>query len=443
MRLILAAVALTLACSAGPRAGVARVDITPAGPIWLGGYAARTHPSVGVELPLYARALALEDGRGGRAVIVTAELLALPGVIVEPVAAEAYKRYGLERAALVFNGAHTHSGPVIEGHLSLTRPPDAANARIVAAYGETLKQKLVEVIGAALSDLKPATLSFGYGEAGFAMNRRQPTPKGVIIGANPEGPVDHRVPVLRVSLPGGKLRALLFGYACHNTTLTGDFYKLSGDYAGFAMSEIEHQTPGVVALFMQLCAGNQDPQPRGTLDLTRAHGHELAAAVMQVATGRMAPVSGPLRTAFLTTELPFAAHTRQQFVEEAKDPNKYKARRARNVLRLYDEGHNPLFARLPVQAIRFAHGFTLLALGGEPMVEYDLWARQSFPKEPLMMAGYSNHVPGYIPTAAMFTEGGYEPEESMIYYGMPGPFTPEVETRVKEAVRTVMERVRR
>ena len=43
----------------------------------------------------------------------------------------------------------------------------------------------------------------------------------------------------------GKLRAVLFAYACHNTTLPGDFYQVSGDYAGFAEAEVEVRQPGV------------------------------------------------------------------------------------------------------------------------------------------------------------------------------------------------------
>jgi len=77
-------------------------------------------------------------------------------------------------------------------------------------------------------------VSYGFGEAGFAMNRREPTAKGIRIGVNPSGPSDHQVPVLLVASPDGQRRAILFAYACHNTTLTGDSYELSGDYAGVA-----------------------------------------------------------------------------------------------------------------------------------------------------------------------------------------------------------------
>jgi hypothetical protein len=75
------------------------------------------------------------------------------------------------------------------------------------------------------------------------MNRRSPTAQGYTIFSNADGPVDHDVPVLLVTTPDGKkTRAILFGYACHNTTL--DFYQFCGDYAGFAQQYIERRIRG-------------------------------------------------------------------------------------------------------------------------------------------------------------------------------------------------------
>ena len=69
------------------------------------------------------------------------------------------------------------------------------------------------------------------------MNRRLPTPKGYANSPNPDGPVDHDVPVLRVTDAEGKPRAVLFGYACHNTNM-GDLH-FRGDYAGYAQEYLE------------------------------------------------------------------------------------------------------------------------------------------------------------------------------------------------------------
>jgi hypothetical protein len=436
---------LALQALAGPsiRAGAARIDITPEGPVWMSGYAARNKPSEGVLMPLWAKALALEDARGNRAVIVTTDLIGLPMELTDLVAARAMEKYKLDRASLVFNASHTHTGPVVRGNLSVMESQQPPHREALAAYRQTLQQKLLDVIGAALADLAPAELAFAYGEARFGVNRRQFTPTGVVIGVNPDGPVDPRVPVLRVTSPSGKVRALLFGYACHNTTLTAEFYQLSGDYAGFAQAELEKEFPGAVALFVQLCGGDQNPNPRSKLEYAEQHGRTLAAEVARVARTAMSPAGGRIRAAYQLAALPFAPRTREQFEQELKDANVFRQRRARLMLQLYDERREPRQLRYPVQAVRLERGFTLIALGGEVVVDYALWAYRTWPQERLMVAGYSNDVACYIPSARILREGGYEAVDSMIYYGQPGPFTEEVEARIQDAVRQVMKRVGR
>src|SRR4051794_16730312 len=87
---------LVLCCTgllqaAGYKAGVASQIITPAVPIYLTGYANRTHPSDGVVHDIKAKALAIEDNSKGRLVIVTTDLIGLPRSISDLVAARVSK----------------------------------------------------------------------------------------------------------------------------------------------------------------------------------------------------------------------------------------------------------------------------------------------------------------------------------------------------------------
>lgn len=414
------------------RAGVSRISITPRESIWLSGYAARTHPSTGIRQEIWAKALAIESRKGGRVVLVSTDLIGLPRSISDQVAARALAQYGLDRSDLVLNSSHTHTGPMVRGNLVNIGALDAAQSQIVAAYGQDLVEKLVAIIGAALGALRPAKIEFGQGECGFAANRRPFAAR----------PVDHSVPVLRVSAEDGKVLAILFGYACHNTTLTGEFYEISGDYAGYSQTAVEDAFPGSTAMFFMLCGGDQNPDPRSTLELAQQHGGTLAREVVRVARQPLAPVSGPIRTAFRIVDLPLAVHTRPQFEEERKDANPFKARRAEMMLTAYDERRVPRSVPYPVQAVGFQRGFLLVALGGEVVVDYALWLKREFSNQPLMAAGYSNDVMCYIPSARVLREGGYEAVDSMIYYALPGPFNDEVEARVQDAVRGVIERVR-
>ena len=427
------------------KAGVGRLKITPEGPIWMSGYAARKHPSEGVVCDLWAKALAIQDAKGSRVVIVATDVIGLPRAISDLVAARVQKEYGLERARLVLNSSHTHTGPVLRGNLETMFDLTEPDRQRIRQYSQKLSDDLVAVVGAALGDLQPAQLSYGHGRASFAINRRELTPKGMRIGLNPNGPTDPDVPVLRVTAPDGRLRAVLFGYACHNTTLGGDYYQITGDYAGFAQMEVEKAHPGATAMFLELCGADQNPNPRGKLELAQQHGQALGAEVNRVLAGGLKRVRGPIRAAFQVTELAFAPHTRETFEQRLKDSNPYIVSNARSMLKAYDEGRPVRRTPYPVQAVRFGKDLTLVALGGEVVVDYVLRAKRDFnaAREPLIVAGYSNDVMCYIPSVRVLKEGGYEAVDSMYYYDQPGPLAEDVEERVFTAIRNVLKRVGR
>jgi hypothetical protein len=437
---LLCAVSLT---AADYKAGTGRILITPDKPIYMSGYASRDHPSEGVIHDLWAKALAIEDHKGNRVVIVTTDLVGLPRSISDIVAARVEKAYGIDRAQLVLNSSHTHTGPLIRHNLETMFELKPEDSQVVADYAATLTEKLVMVVGAALKDLAPANVWFGNGRATFAINRRENTPKGVIIGENPAGPVDPDVPVVKVTAPDGKLRAVLFGYACHNTTLTGQFYRISGDYAGFAQIAIEEANPGATALFVMLCGGDQNPHPRSTLELARQHGGELAAEVNRVLGEKLTRVHGATRAAFQITELGFAPQSREGFEARLQETNVYRVRHAKAMLRLYDDGNPIRRYSYPVQAIQFGRDLTFVALGGEVVVDYALRIKREYGSKGIIVAGYSNDVMSYIPSLRVLKEGGYEASDSMIYYGLPGPYDEQVEDHIMTTVGQVMKRVGR
>src|SRR5690242_6022469 len=95
------------------RAGLARVDITPRGPVWMSGYAARTHPSEGALNRLWAKALAIESSPGARIVIVSSDLVGIPRELSDEVVAKLKKQHGLNRSQFLINASHTHTGPIV------------------------------------------------------------------------------------------------------------------------------------------------------------------------------------------------------------------------------------------------------------------------------------------------------------------------------------------
>jgi hypothetical protein len=443
MRTLLIATLFLITCSASDwKAGVARLKITPEKPIFLSGYASRKKPSEGVKQELWAKALAIEDKKGQRAVIITTDLIGMSRTLSERVGAQVESKYGLRRAQLMINSSHTHSGPAVRDNLEAMFDLTEEQRQRIVEYGNGLVDKLVSVAGAALGDLQPANIEIGHGKGTFAINRREPTANGVKIGLNPAGPVDQDVPVFRITTPEGKLRAVLFGYACHNTTLGGDLFLINGDYVGYAQQSFEEQNPGATAMFLLLCAGDANPNPRGKYEHAEAHGRMLAGEVKRVICEPMKTVSGRLRSGWQMTELAFAPHTRQQFEEELKGTNWYKQRRAEAMLKAYDERRPVNSIAYPVQALRLGN-VTLIGLGGEVVIDYALRIKKEFAAEDTIVAGYTNDVMGYIPSVRVLKEGGYEPVDSQIYYGNPGPYSEEVEETVMTAVKKAMGKVGR
>ena len=416
-------------CGAELSVGVGRKDITPEhGPIWLSGYAARVTPATGVIHRVWAKALVFEENPTSRVALITADVLGLSREITESVSAGLEKRYGFKRSQVFFNSSHTHSAPPVWPCLSVCFNFKPEDQRAVDAFQLKLTNALFEAVEMAVKSLAPARVTSGCGSAVFAINRRK----------FPDKPVDHDVPVLRVSSPDGVTRAVLFGYACHNTTLVGDNLLVNGDYAGFAQIELEQACPGATALFLQGCAADQNPYPRGTVELARQHGKSLADAVRRVLAGEMRPVRAPLCTGFTETRLEFPPYGAELYQKELQGTDVFKKRRAERMLALHQAGSPIRSIPYPVQAMRFSSDLTLLALSGEVVVDYALRAKREYAGENLVVAGYCNEVPCYIPSQRVLKEGGYEASESMIYYGLPGPFETNVEENVFGAVRRVL-----
>ena len=423
------------------KAGVATVDVTPTEPMWMAGYASRRKPSEGITNRLSAKGLAVEDERGTKLVIVTLDLIGIPRGMRDAIIERVTEKHGLSAAAVMFNASHTHSGPVVRsgGSVMYDLAPDEAQK--VEAYNAGLQDKLVDLIGAALADLAPARLSYSHARAGFAMNRRLPTDKGVQNSPYPEGPVDHAVPVLRVESPEGRLRAIMFGYACHNTTL--GLFDFCGDYAGFAQEFIEEAHPDAKALFVMGCGGDQNPYPRGTVELARQHGRTLATAVEAALLPTAKPVRGPLKVGLREVELEFASPlNREALIALQATSDKLDQRKA--ALLLEDLAKTVKIQKTytyPVQAIRFGNDLTLIALAGETVVDFSLRLKQELNDGPLWVAGYSNDVFGYVPSRRVLEEGGYEAGGSMKYTRLPGPFAANVEEIIVDAVHELVKQL--
>ena len=393
------------------KVGLARVKITPEQPVLLAGYANRNHPYEKVASDLFAKALALEDREGHVAVLVTTDLIGLTAAVAEPICQRLAAQAGLKREQILLNSSHIHTGPVLSGLESVsTQGSNASDRERTVAYTKHLQDQLVDLIKESLQKRVPARLSYGSGVVDFVMNRREFTPTGVILGVNARGLADRSVPVLRVDSPDGKLLAVLFGAATHNTTLTDKCYDVCGDYAGFAQAGLEEKHPGVLALFVLGCAGDSNPYPRGTMEMSRAHGSALSKEVERVLAAKLQPVRGPLRPMFGTADLPLQPIPGRAELDRRKAlRGNIQAGVATQMLAALDKGQKlPDHYPCPVALWQFGNDLTLVGLSGEVVVDYVTLLEKALGPTRLWTAAYCNDVFGYVPTARVLNEGGYE-----------------------------------
>ncbi len=419
------------------KAGVGRADITPEGPVWLAGYAGRKAPSDGVEQRIFTKALALQDTAGSTTLIVTADTIGPPRKFTDALAERIERELKIPRDRFLFAASHSHATPVMRDGLTEMYGLNEEQAAAVSSYSDLFLRRAFEAAQAALKDLQPARLMFGRGNAGFAANRRAFTAKGVNFGVNPTGPVDHVVPVLRVEGTNGLPLAIVFGYACHCTTLGPDFYKVCGDWATYAQEHIETAYPGATALCIIGCGADANPEPRGKLWMSRQHGLAMAGAVARVLNEPMKPVGGLIVTAFERVNLPLSElPPKEEFAKKAADKNLAVSRFGKRFLDMLERGEKPITSYpCPVQVLRFGRDLTLVALGGEVVVDYSHRLKRELPDERLWVAAYCNDVFAYVPSMRILTEGGYEAEFNLIYYGIPSKFAPAVEdTLVKKVL---------
>jgi neutral ceramidase len=435
------------------KASTARANITPTQPLWMAGFASRTNPATGKFMDLWIKALALEDSHGHRAVILTSDLLGIPQSIYQHTCASLKAKFALEPDQILLSASHTHCGPVLRGALYDVYPLNAAQISLIEKYSDDLEAKIVETVGKALADLAPARLAASQGSAGFAVNRRnnpEPSVPNLIAEGALKGPVDHSVPVLAVCLPDGKLKAVLFGYACHNTVM--DFYKWCGDYAGFAQLALEKSHPDANAMFFIGCGADQNALPRRQIELAERYGNMLAAAVEEALLAPPRTLSPELRTTMEMVTLNLGPAPTEAELDKLKTDKTPMTRRWAT-RQLADLKAGKPFIRsypLPVQAWKFGGQQLLITLGGEPVVDWALKFKQEFGPQ-TWVAGYCNDVMNYIPSLRVLKEDvpplasarwGYEGAHATMVYGLPASrWADDVEDLVNAGARRAVERL--
>ncbi len=425
--------------------GLGRRVITPQTSVWLAGYGTKRVPDGKIH-DLWVKVLALKDADGKRVVLATTDHMGMSKTLYESLYAKLQERFALDRSEFMLTFSHNHCGPVLKDDLVDYYPLDDEQRRLVDEYSEWMQQQVIDAAGDALANWQPAQLLKGEGKCTFAVNRREHSEAEVeqllAEGKPLKGVVDHYVPVLAVKGEGGKLLGVLFGYACHPTTLS--FNTWCGDYPGFAQVNLEASHPGTDAMFFNACGADQNPIPRRKLELCERYGRMLADSIEEVLSKPMQPVSSGLRTVFEFVDLDYdELVTREKLLPVANGPSELHARWAKRMLKMIDDGVVfPTAYPYPVQAWQIGKELLLIGIGGEAVVDYSLRFKREFGPT-TWVCGYANDMAAYIPSRRVWEEGGYEGGLHLDEYGRPAwRWAGDIEDRIAGAVHRVVQQVR-
>ena len=423
------------------QAGFSRIDITPPLGLYMYGYYSERRAD-GMLDPLTASCIALRDGEGHTALMLSFDLVGIEQKVADGARRQIAARTGVPEDAIFMACTHTHTGPCTSSKMYPHSP----------VYMGWLFGRAAGAAAAALEDLAPAELLGAEGRApGIAFIRRYRMKDGS-IRTNPGwkcpdvrcpiGTPDETLRLLRI-VREGRPEIDLVNFQVHPDVIGGT--KWSADFPGFVRRTLEGALPGVRAVYLGGTHGDtnhidisrsaEDPDAAAFPVEGYAHarymGQVIAAGALAV-YGTAQPLTGDGRVACAVRDLETPANR----------PGAAELARAREIAALHEAGHDD---RIPetgmgvttlvaeaYRMIRLAQTdvlrlhMTSLAVGnaafagfpGEPFTEIGRSVREASPYPFTMACCLVNGMEGYLPTYAAFAEGGYEARSSSFTPGV-------------------------
>lgn len=438
--------------------GLSTVEITPPPGSPMAGFAVRTWPAEGVHDPLRVRALVVtdntddtDDSGGTESALVVADLIHLTPAQATEIRERIEHATGIPADAVIVATTHTHGGPAVDDRYRLSPS--------VRAYADTVIGSAVQSVVAAASSKVPARMLLNVGsEPTVGKNRRRAG-----------GIMDPAVPTIRIEDEAGQVIGVVCSYACHPVTLGPDNHLITADYPGAVVQALEAVYPGAAAIFLTGCAGqiNTGHAAEASLATNSSNvrtfpemarlGRAIAGAAVQASEQSAgprgvplasAPVPGPSDQVSAATirvaapRLPVdapdvllasAAQWREALSSgqsSAEESGRYE-RWADWAERMAAAAPHDEHLSLDVTALRWG-SICLVGLPGEPFVEFGLEIKERA-SAAVIVVGYAQGCPGYVPHRSAYDEGGYEVLHAHRGYGAPSAFAPEAGERLVEA----------
>ncbi len=410
------------------KVGFSHVDITPpAGGIMTG---PRLPITVGTDDPLSAKTLVVQSGDRTLA-IVGLDLVKIRLDLADAAIAEASKRTGIDREAVMICPSHNHSSPFI--------PMGGPNNK---DYISTLPGLIADSIEQAYKALQPARMFLGRTLVYEGHHNRRVISKadGMVLNTwlnklgdleqtpqvlGTEGPIDPELWVARFDAPDGRVLGTLVNFTCHPALHDRrglnqkGAARWSADYPGVIAEQIA-QAYGeqAVCVFTQGAAGNINPTALFVPDW-REKAAVFARAAVNAAKGAT-PIEGPIAVGYARRDVVVpcsdpadqreGAIARLGWRPDAFDAAKREAAR------------KPKTRRVPVNAGRIGP-LGIATNAGELFVEWGLSVKKRSPFPHTIMCELTNDWIGYEPTAQAFQHEGYETLAGVNFVSLEGTQT--------------------
>jgi len=426
------------------RFGVATRDVTPPVGIYARSWGAAAHDAAeGIHRPFAATAAVFAplSGDGPTLALVAVDIGWFQyGPDERALRTAVRARTGLDEASLLISMSHTHAGPNANSQLR-----DKPGVELIQPYLDHLTDQIGAAVEEAIASLEPAWVTYGHGRCALATNRDlwDADAGRFAAGYNPDVPADDTLLVARVTGDAGDVRATLFNYACHPTTLAWQNRLLSPDYIG-AAREVLESAFGAPALFLQGASGELAPRDDyvGETAIADRNGRQLgyaAAAVVEslpppgtrfVYTGIVGSGANlgtweyqPCDEAQLTRAGSLEAvltHVELQRKEDLgavesisgatpDSPQEREKALRREFLRVA-LGDGPTHA-MPLWTWRLGEAL-LVAVGNEPYSDFQTELRRRFAGTPVLVLMTTNGGVGYLPPRDTYGSGRYQEQQS-------------------------------
>jgi neutral ceramidase len=373
------------------RAGIAKIDITPAIPVKLYGYSDRKTRSEGVHDPLSARAVVFENN-GKKVVLVSSDLGSYGGEVFSTIQKSILEKFKLKESELFLSTIHDHSSPILS--LNIERG-DSNNIQ----YTKELNIKILTIIGEAMKNLKPVYTGVGAGSSFVGVNRREMKTDGSItLGRNPYGITDKEVLVMKIATPDGIAIGAIYDYATHATSLGSGNMLVSGDVMGISEQFVEKILgKEVVAPAFAGASGNIDPWYRVLSDFNTESGWIPEPILLATLLGeevvhvfrdiKEVSPGGEIRSSFETIECP-----RRPRVDN------------RNVTAAVQSATVPV----NITVTQIGDDVAFIGFSIEMFTEIGMAIKSGSPFKHTFIITHCNGSSGYLAPAEMYKEGGYE-----------------------------------